>query len=138
MWRYVDPRQLSAGQSDDDQNIKQVKAEARTHEQVHGRDVWRMVAQESAPALTGRITSRGHVFGDGRLRHRKAQLEQLTMNTRGTPKQVLNAHAPNQRPQICIDLWPASQGARFPTPVAPKTSTMPAHEGLGPDDRHGP
>src|SRR5262245_35022070 len=86
MWRYVDPRQFSPGQSDDDQNIKQLKAEGRNHEQVHGRDVWRMVAQKGSPALTGWLTSCGHVFGNGRLRHRKAELEQLTMNTRRTPK----------------------------------------------------
>src|SRR5262245_17254018 len=54
---------------------------------------------------------------DGRLRHRKAELEQLTMNTRRTRKQVLNAHPPDQHPQICSDLRP--------------------HEGLWPDDRHG-
>src|SRR5262245_13525523 len=53
MWRYVDPCQFSAGHSDDDQNIKQLKAEGRNHEQVHGRDVRRMVTQEGAPALTG-------------------------------------------------------------------------------------
>src|SRR6266511_1164836 len=37
---------------------------------------------------------------DGRLSDRKAELEQLTMNVRGTPKQVVNAHPPDQRPQI--------------------------------------
>jgi len=74
---------------------------------------------------------------DGRLRHRKAELEQLTMNTRRTPKQVLNAHPPDQHPQICSDLRPTAYGVRFPAPIAAKTSTMPAHEGLWPDDRHG-
>src|SRR5207248_8318449 len=29
-----------------------------------------------------------HILGDGRLSDRKAELEQLTMNVRGTPKQV--------------------------------------------------
>src|SRR5262249_20628457 len=118
MWRYVDPRQFSPGQSDDDQNIKQLKAEGRNHEQVHGRDVWRMVAQKGSPALTGWLTSCGHVFGNGRLRHRKAELEQLTMNTRRTPKQVLNAHPPDQHPQICSDLRPTAYGVRFPAPIS--------------------
>src|SRR6266404_2675812 len=54
-----------------------------------------------------------------------------------TPKPVVKAHPPDQRPQICSDLRPASQVPRFPAPIAPKTSTMPAHEGLGPDDHHG-
>ncbi len=59
------------------------------------------------------------------------------MNVRRTPKRILNAHPSDQRPQIRIDLRPASQGARFPAPIAAKAGTMPAHKGLGPDDRHG-
>src|SRR5262249_22048635 len=39
--------------------------------------------------------------------------------------------------QIGIDLWPTSKIARFPPPIAAKTGAMPAHEGLGPDDRDG-
>ena len=113
-WRG-DPRQFSAGQSDYDQNIKQLKAEGRNHEQVDGRDVRRMVTQEGAPPLRERPASLRHILGDGRLRDRKAELEQLTMNTRRAPKQVLNAHPPDQRPQISSDL-------RLPT--KPATGTV--------------
>ena len=66
-----------------------------------------MNTQESAPALTGRVSLPGHVLGDGRLRDRKAELEQLTMNARCTPKNILNAHSPDQCSQICRDLRPA-------------------------------
>jgi uncharacterized protein with von Willebrand factor type A (vWA) domain len=48
------------------------------------------------------------VLGDGRLSDRKAELEQLTMNVRGTPKHILNAHPSDQRPQVRIDLRPAT------------------------------
>src|SRR6266487_1701435 len=41
------------------------------------------------------------------------------------------------RPQISTDLRPASQVPRFPTPVAAKTGTMPAHQGLRPNDLDG-
>jgi hypothetical protein len=67
----------------------------------------------------------------------EAELEQLTMNVRRAPKKIVNAHPPDQRLQICGDLRPASQGARFPAPISAKASTMPAHQRLGPDDRHG-
>src|SRR2546430_3759463 len=134
---YVDPDKLSTDQPDDDQNIEQVKADGRNHEQVHGRDVRRVVAQEGAPALSGRVRSFGHILGDGRLSDRKAELEQLTMNVRRTPKHILHAHPSDQRPQIRIDLRPASQGTRFPAPIAAKAGTMPAHKRLGPDDDHG-
>jgi hypothetical protein len=71
------------------------------------------------------------------LSHRKAELEQLAMNARRTPKQIFNAHPPDQYPQIRTDLRPASQVPRFPTPVAAKTGTMPAHQGLRPNDLDG-
>jgi hypothetical protein len=41
----------------------------------------------------------------------------------------------NQRPQIRIDLQPASEGSGFPSPVPAKAGSMPTQEGLGPDDR---
>jgi hypothetical protein len=44
----------------------------------------------------------------------EAELKQLTMNVRRTPKRILNAHPSDQRPQIRIDLGPASRRARFP------------------------
>src|SRR5215831_16073690 len=97
-----------------------------------------MVTQKRAPALPKWVAaSAGHVLGDGRLSDRKAELQQLTVNAWRTPKQIFNAHAPDQRPQIRIDLRATSKRSRLPAPVAAKTGTMPAHEGVGPNDRHG-
>src|SRR6266511_3908173 len=96
-----------------------------------------MVTQKGAPALIGRVIFPGHIFGDGRLSHRKTELEQLAMNARRAPKQIFNAHPPDQCPQIRTDLRSASQIPRFPAPIAAKTGTMPAHESLGTDDRDG-
>jgi hypothetical protein len=98
-----------------------------------------VIVQERAPALTERAAAirSGHIFGDGRLSHRKTKLEELAMNARRPPKQIFNAHPPDQCPQFRIDLRPTSQVPRFPTPVAAKAGTMPAHQGLGPDDRDG-
>src|SRR5262245_10175349 len=57
------------------------------------------------------------------------------MNPRRAPKQIFNAHPPDQSTQIRTDLRPASQVPGFPTPIAAKTCTMPAHQRLGPDNR---
>ena len=57
------------------------------------------------------------------------------MNTRRSPQRVLDAHPPDQRTQVRINLRSPSPGARFPTPVAAKSGPMPAHDGLGSDDR---
>ena len=75
---------------------------------IHGSDVWHMVAQKGTPALTARAAVYlGHVFGDGRLSHREAELEQFAMNARRAPKHILNTHPSDQRPQTGIDARPA-------------------------------
>ena len=51
MWRNIDPDKISAGQSDDDEDIEQVKSNGRDNEEVHRRDVRRMVTREGAPSL---------------------------------------------------------------------------------------
>src|SRR2546429_607270 len=76
-------------------------------------DVWRMVAQEGAPVLTGRIISLDHILGDGRLSHGKAELEQLALNARRTPKHVLKAHLPDQSAQLRTDWRSPSPHPRF-------------------------
>jgi hypothetical protein len=48
------------------------------------------------------------ILGDGRLSHHEAKLEQFAVNARRTPKTGFNAHTPDQCPQICCDLRPAS------------------------------
>jgi hypothetical protein len=134
--RHIDPDKLSPGQPDNDEDVEQVEADGRDHEQIHGRDVRHMIAQERAPALTGRVAFLGHVLGDGRLSYRKAELEQFAMNVRCTSKSIVHAHPPDQCPQFRMDLRPTSRGAGFPAPVAAKSSAMPSHKGLWPDDHH--
>src|SRR5260370_42394197 len=58
------PDQAPAGQSNNDKTIEQIKANGRSNEQIHGRDVRRMVAQEGAPGLGRRSVSLDHVLGD--------------------------------------------------------------------------
>ena len=65
------------------------------------------------------------------------ELEQLAMDPRRSPQRIFRAHLPDQRSQLRVDLRPASKRAGFPTPVPTEASSMPTHEGLGPDDRDG-
>src|SRR5437016_9701069 len=60
------------------------------------------------------------------------------MDARRTPQRIVNAHPPDQRAQVRVDLGPASKGARFPTPVMAKAGPMPTHQGLRSDDSDGP
>ena len=54
---HIDPDKLSSSQPNNDQSVEQVEADGRDREQIHGRDVRHMIAQEGAPALTGRAAA---------------------------------------------------------------------------------
>src|SRR5665647_201993 len=131
----VDPDQLSAVQTDDDERIEQVEANGRDDEQIHGSDVRRVVPQKGAPSLTWRAASFAHVLGDARLRDIKPELEEFAVDTWRTPKRILEVHPPDQCTKVRLNLRPASPGARFPTPVAAKAGSVPPNKRLRLDDR---
>src|SRR5436190_950050 len=60
------------------------------------------------------------------------------MDARRTPQRIVNAHPPDQRAQVRVDLRPTSKGAGFPTPVMAKAGPMPTHQGLRSDESDGP
>src|SRR5450759_2786476 len=131
----VDPDQVSAIQPNDDEGIEQVESDGWGNEQVHSSDVRRVITQEGAPSLTWRPASLDHVFGDARLRDFKPELEQLTINTRRSPKRVLDAHSPDQCTEVRRDLRSPSPRTRLPTPITAKAGPMPTHERLETDNR---
>src|SRR6202171_812483 len=130
----VDPDEVSAAESDDDEGIEQIEPDGRDDKQVHGGNVGRVVTQEGPPSLARRPPPFGHVFGDARLRDLKPELEQFDVDAWRAPKRVFDAHPPDQRSQLRVDLRSPSQWAGLPTPVATKTGPVPSHERLGPDD----
>jgi hypothetical protein len=130
----VDPDKVPAVEPDDDEGIEQVETDSWNHEQVHGGNVRRVVAQERSPSLAGRRPSFDHVLGDARLRDLKPELEQFAVEAWRSPKRVLDIHPPDQRTQIGLDLWPPSPSARLPTAVAAKARPVPTHKGQGPDN----
>src|ERR1700738_1746471 len=134
----VDPDEVSAAESDDDEGIEQIEADGRDNKQVHGGNLWRVVTQEGPPSLAGRPPPFDHVLGDAGLRALKPELEQFAVDAWRTPKRILHAHPPDQHAQLRLDLWPPSPSTRFPTPVAAKAGPVPTHERLGPDDGENP
>src|SRR5262249_26586876 len=96
-----------------------------------------MVTQEGAPSLGGRPGSLDHVLRDARLSDFKAEFEQLAMDARGAPQWIVNAHPPDQRAQVRVDLRTAPKGVGLPPPVPTEAGSMPTYESLGPDDRDG-
>jgi CheY-like chemotaxis protein len=119
----VDPDEVPTIEPHDDEGIEQVEANGRDNKQVHGGNVWRMIAQESAPSLAGRSSPLDHVLGNSRLSDLKPKLEQLAMNTRCSPKGVFCAHPPDQPAKIRLDLWPPS--SRTPTSNTNRSESRP-------------
>src|ERR1039457_399624 len=85
--------------------------------------------------LTGRPAPLDHVLGDARLRDFKPEFEQFAVDARRSPKWVLDAHPPDQRTEVRLDLRPSSPTAQFPTPIPAKARPMPPHERLRLNDR---
>jgi len=109
----ADPDELSAIQSHYDVGVEQVEASGWDNEQVHSGDILSMITQKDAPPLAWRPASLHHVFGDTRLRDLKPELEQFAVDARRAPKWVLDAHPPDQRALLRLDLWPPSPATRF-------------------------
>ena len=124
-------------QSNDYEDKEQVEANGRGNEQVHGGDVRRMVPQEGAPSRGGRVASLDHILRHVGLSDLKAELGQLAVDALRPPQRIVNAHPPDQRAQLRIDLRSASKGAGFPTPVLTEAGSVPSHGGLGADNRDG-
>src|SRR6478672_2868438 len=63
-----------------------------------------------------------------------AELEQFAMDARRPPEWIGQAHVPDQISDVQRDLRSPTAPPGFPTPERSKSSTVPTHHGLGPDD----
>jgi len=75
-----------------------------------------------------------HILSDAGLPNIDAELEQFAMNARRTPQRVGNAHLSDQLPNFSRHAGATLSAPRLPAPVTPKTSAMPSHHGVGPND----
>ena len=86
---YVDPDKFSAGQPDDDKDVEQLESDARSHEQVHGGDLRRVVAKEGKPSLRRGGGSPNHVLRHTRLSDFETELQHSPW-IRGAPHNGLS------------------------------------------------
>src|ERR1700686_5057220 len=119
-----------------DKTIQNLECDRRQDKEVDRRDAVDVIAEKRPPALRRWPRVAAHVPSDRRLGDLEAELEQLTMNTRRAPKCVRTAHLANQRAQLSRNLRSANTVAGSPAPIRPKSSTVPANDGLRPDNRN--
>src|SRR6201981_1423017 len=60
----VDPGEVSAVYPNDNECMEEAETHRRDDEEVHGGNLWRVVAQEGPPSLAGWLPSFHHVLGD--------------------------------------------------------------------------
>jgi hypothetical protein len=60
--------------------MEQVETDSWNNEQVHGGNIWGMIAQDGEPSLAGWPPSFDHVLDDARLRDLKPELEQFAVD----------------------------------------------------------
>jgi hypothetical protein len=113
---------------DDEETIQDSKSEGRHGEEVHGRDNFAVIAQESSPEFPGLLGRRQapDVARNCAFRDLEAELEKFTMNPRNAPRGILLHHPPDQRSSRGIDLWPAKAlWARAKAPEQTKARPVP-------------
>src|SRR5262245_29492577 len=114
-----------------------LKRNRRNHKQVNRRNPFYVIADEGLPALRWPIWPRHHVDRNRGLGDLDAELEQFAMDLGGAPQRVPKAHSSDQIAQLFGDPWSASWRTRLPAPISGETHSMPAYDGLGPDDGYG-
>ena len=73
---------------EDHKDKEQPKRHCGYHEEVGGHDLVRMIREEGPPRLRRRPPLRPHVFSNGRLTHRDAQLLELSVDARRAAERI--------------------------------------------------
>ena len=134
--RHAKRHPKSSSVAHNDNTIQNLECDRRRDKEVDRRDAVDVIAEKRPPTLRRWPRVAAHVPSDRRLGDLEAELEQLTMNTRRAPKYVRTTHLANERAQLSRDLRSANTVAGSPAPISPKPSTVPANDGLRPDDRN--
>src|SRR5580700_3256937 len=92
-----------------------------------------MVMQERPPTRRWRVPTLCHVLGDRGLPDIDAELEELTVDARGAPERVRDAHVSDELPDLMRRPWPATARSRFPSPIGSEADAVPADHCARPD-----
>ena len=94
-----------------------------------------MVLEERSPGLRGWLRAARHETRNGPLRNLEAELEQLTMNARGTPERIGVRHGADEVSKLRADRRSTrSPPSGLPGPESAKALPMPPNYGLGAND----
>ena len=122
-----------------DEDEQQAECECRHDEEINTRQAARVISEERAPGLRGRLRMSDHVFRDGSLADSDPKFKKLTMDPRCAPKRVLSRHSADQGLNVRRNCGPASLAwPRLPRPEESRALAVPSHHGIRLDDHHRP
>ena len=104
----VDPDEVSAVYPNDDERIEEVETDRRDDEEVHGGNIWRMIAQEGPPSLAGRSRRFTMYLATLDCATSNPSLSEFAVDARRAPKRIFDADPPDQHAQLGVDLRSAS------------------------------
>src|SRR5262249_13191068 len=132
MLRGIEVEDFPPAVADHEETVQDAKSCCWNCEEIHRRNPFPMVPQKRQPEL-GCVSLTAHSSqapGDRALRNLKAQLQQLSMDSGGSPGGILLRHALDEVTNLRANLWSTTvPPLGKPTPIEPKSCTMP------PDDR---
>src|ERR1700680_1203374 len=129
-----EPKMLPPAMTHDQQAIEQLERDCRHHEQVHRGNPISMVTKERPPSLRGRNPPPLHIFCHAGLADIDAKLEKLAMDPRCSPQRIGDAHLADKLAYFYRHGRPSAAVLRFPSPIRPKSRTVPTDYGLRSDD----
>jgi hypothetical protein len=123
---------------DDEEAIQYAEGQRGHGEEIHRRDGFTVVAEESRPSFRrfGAPRRFAHPVQYGSLGDLETKHLELAMNARCTPRRVLDNHAKDQVAQLPGRRPPATPNplSGYPFPVEPESCTMPADDCVRLDD----
>jgi len=110
-----------------------LESHRRHGEKIHAADGFSMILQKGQPLLAGVAAPHdsSQVARHRSFRKLDAEFEQFAVDAGRSPFGILCRQTPNERARLLRHFGPPSAANRSPTPIAPETSAMPAHHGLG-------
>src|SRR6266853_1670476 len=125
----VEMQNASAVMGDDKEAVQDYKGNGGNGKEVHRRNGFAVVVQESLPALRRFRILRcpAHPARNGSLGEIEAEFKQFAMNARSTPGWILSHHAEDQVAQFAADSLPPEDFAMTtePTPTEIRPDATP-------------
>src|SRR6266478_5019646 len=119
----------------DDEHVEHTEGRCRHYEEVDRSKIGDVILKEGSPSLRGRLRATRHETGNGPLGNLEAELEQLTMNARGTPERIGVRHGADEVRKLRADRRSTrSPPSGLPGPESAKALPMPPNYGLGAND----